>query len=147
MTSARPPLSFVRHLILPEILTTILIACSPRPLWLTAGLILSTYTSFSGLFCTTGQPFYDYYIGTSIMTQLLAGIALTWLTDPMREKHRENETIPTEGLPLLQRIYWAIGVKYNPRGIGWNYTVSWISVSISTSSPPSPPHLLMKVIL
>jgi hypothetical protein len=136
MALTRPRLSFTRHLLVPEILTTILIASSPRPLWLAAGLVLSTYISFSGLFCTTGEPFHDYFIGTTIMTQLLAGIALTWLTDPMREKHHESETIPTEELPLLQRIYWAIGIKYNSRGIGWNYTVSTTSAFILMSSFP-----------
>jgi hypothetical protein len=119
----RPHLSIARHLIFPEILTTILIACSPPPFWLFTSLFILVYISFSGFISTSGQAFHDYFIGTTIMTQLLGAVAHICLTDPFRHIRHENETVPTKELPLLQKLYWAVSLKYNPRGIGWNYQV------------------------
>jgi hypothetical protein len=134
MTDARPPLSIVRNILLPETLATLLVAFYPSAIWRISGVIVVSYLYFTGLLSTTGDPLQNYSFGSGFATEIAMTIALACLINPIRDYRYEGDTVPANEKPWYQRIYWAFRLRRNPRGIGWNYQVSSTSSAIVYSS-------------
>jgi len=126
MANVRPPLSIVRHFILPETIATLLVAFFPSPVWRFSGVIVASYLCFTALFSTTGDGVQDYTLGSAFAMETMTTIGIIWLINPIYDYRHEKDTVPPNEQRWQQRIYWAFSLRRNPRGIGWNYQVSYL---------------------
>jgi hypothetical protein len=122
-STASPPLSFARHLVLSEVIASTLIATYPNFGIRLLGIILIAYIALPGLLTTSGDLFNDYSMGSTITTNVVVAIALILLKNPLAEYRYVGDKTDPKDLPFWKKIYWSVCVRHNHRGIGWNYQV------------------------
>lgn len=138
MANTRPPLSIIRHFILPEVIATLLVAFYPPPIWRFSCLIVICYLCFTALLSTTGDGLQNYSIGSGLAADVMMLICLVWLVNPIHDCRHESDTSPPNEQTWEQRVYWAFSLRRNPRGIGWNYQVCFLHSFVSKPGQPDP---------
>ncbi|KAH9922491.1 membrane bound O-acyl transferase family-domain-containing protein [Fomitopsis serialis] len=86
------------------------------------------------MFCALGRCIYggsgeslsqsDYPTGCILMIQAFTAVYLLWMTDPARDFRHERDYAAPEELSFLRRVYWALCIMNNPRGVGWTCQVA-----------------------
>ncbi|KAI0926545.1 hypothetical protein AcW1_002493 [Taiwanofungus camphoratus] len=63
-------------------------------------------------------------MGCTIFGQILTATYLLWLTNPLENFRHEQDAVAPASRPILRRVYSALCVLQNHRGVGWNYHVA-----------------------
>lgn len=126
MDAQRADFKPLLHFILPEFLLLLLIAI-PRTqlniLWRILAFAIYTYIHLDGLTCTTGDALIDLGAGSFLAINVFTATHFLWLTDPLNDFRHENDRVYPADMSFLSRVYWALCLRWNFRGSGWNYHV------------------------
>ncbi|KAH9949041.1 membrane bound O-acyl transferase family-domain-containing protein [Amylocystis lapponica] len=124
---SRTPLPFLTYWVLPNVAVSCVIALGlrqPFPVHL-AVVAAVAYAAFRAVtLFTTGDAVQDYCVGGVFVSMLFNAVHMLLLSDPLKEFRHETDTVPPTDLPFLRRVYWALSVVNNARGVGWNYQVA-----------------------
>ena len=122
---SRPRLPALTYLVIPHLALACVIAVRP-PLFVRlavlsclALVVLHGTTAF-----TMGDSHEDYRMGCVLTGFILNASMLLCLANPVQDYRPESS--PDESLadlPPHQRIYSALCIIFNPRGVGWNWQV------------------------
>ena len=127
--SDRPHLSIFPFYLGTQLFTACLIALALRGVSRIIGSAALLYIVASVYGFTTGNAQRDYSIGTTFAGQALNMFLLTWLTDPIHEFRHERDVVAPTELPFVRRVWWALCLLNNPRGIGWSCEVGVVALT------------------
>jgi hypothetical protein len=91
-----------------------------------AGILFICWTCIQH--CATSKTdliHYDYSVGGGIGVSVMDVIHMTLLVQPLHDFRHEKQTQPAHKLPWLQKFMWVTELCGSPRGIGWNFRVSF----------------------
>lgn len=126
-TGTRPPFPFFAYYVLPHLSIILAIALPYFGLKL-AVLCGVIATFFYSLRFDTGETFQNFSMGTAFATAIFRALDLLLLCNPMAEFRHNTQNSSLYELLLWKRLYHAICIFCNTRGIGWNYQVSFASL-------------------
>ena len=116
----------------PVLLLAILIATRPRvPIRLAGSAFLVYWYYMMCAHYTTSDPMEDYAGGCGLGGLVFTVVSLLWIVDPMKEWRLKGEDSAPETYPLWKRTYYAVGLLFNQRRIGWTGQVGCASSSDS----------------
>ncbi|TBU46199.1 membrane bound O-acyl transferase family-domain-containing protein [Dichomitus squalens] len=125
---ARVPFSGAAHLLLPELILTLLVAFDiPRAAKFAGSVALLSYIIHTFATTTSGDSVDEYTIGSAVLGNMFfTVIYLVWFNDPMRHFGylRDEDTSPLSSRPIWSRLYAALSLISNNRMIGWNVQVA-----------------------
>ncbi|KAI0315998.1 membrane bound O-acyl transferase family-domain-containing protein [Amylostereum chailletii] len=119
----RSPLSFVRHIVLPDILLITLIATQPPTPTRFLGFAVVLYASVTALACTAGGATTNYSIGFLLGIQVFTALRFLWLERPLDVHRHERDGQPPREMSIWRRLYWAFCLDHGFRGVGWTHQV------------------------
>ncbi|KII87509.1 hypothetical protein PLICRDRAFT_699867 [Plicaturopsis crispa FD-325 SS-3] len=104
----------------------------PAPL-LAAGFVAFTVLSSYGWQYTVGDAWLDYGVGGTFMIGIFTAVQFLFLSDTLTTIHHKDDRGPALQKPFLSRVWWALCLKQNIRGIGWNIENAHIPPASKTS--------------
>ncbi|KAI0313952.1 hypothetical protein OF83DRAFT_488844 [Amylostereum chailletii] len=122
----KPPFSFTRHLLLPDILLVALVATDPPTVVrvLGFGLLIHAFVTTPG--STTGDPSNDYSLGFLLGMQVFTALRFLWLERPLDVLRHERDTQSPREMAIWRRIYWAFCLDHSVRAVGWTHQVKHV---------------------
>lgn len=125
-TKDAPRLPVLPFFLVTNAMLSCLIAVWPRwPMRLATFILYISIGFHVVVFTTTGTILEDYSMGCTIFGQILTATYLLWLTNPLENFRHEQDAVAPASRPILRRVYSALCVLQNHRGVGWNYHVSF----------------------
>ncbi|KIP09829.1 hypothetical protein PHLGIDRAFT_22648 [Phlebiopsis gigantea 11061_1 CR5-6] len=139
MDNARPPFDVFTYHVIPVIIVAFFVA--RRPSFVVRLGVLGSLAAVHlySLRFDTGETYRNYSTGTALGTLWFSTFHLLLLIDTMAEYRHETQKGSLVELPMWQRVYSALCIITNVRGIGWNYQIE--------HSPPLPRHTRLQFIV
>ena len=156
MDNARPPFDAFTYHVVPVIVVAFSIAQRPKFIVRCAVWCGLAAVHLNSLRFDTGKAFQNYSTGTALGTLWFSTLHLLLLVDTMAEYRHETHKISLAELPLWGRVYNALCIITNVRGIGWNYQVKYhIDLLIKKDlqqtkiehHPPLPEHTRLQFVV
>lgn len=122
----RPPLPFFTYVLVPYFTVAVAVAFRPTfpSLWWRLALVVGFPALLvNGLKYDTGETLRNYSIGAEFGNMTWTAVLLLLLTDPIRECRHETHEEEMIAMPWWKRVYWAVCLRMNTRGVGWNFQV------------------------
>ena len=116
------------YVVVPPIALSCVVAIRPAlPVRVAAFCALLAVCALAVTTFTTGDDFQDYFFGVHVASLALTGCCFLLLSDPMVDFRHESDgsagvTDPAS-LPVHRKVYRALCIFINIRGVGWNYQV------------------------
>lgn len=125
MDNVRPPFDAFTYHVVPVIVVAFFVARRPSfVVRLGAWCSLAAVHLYSLRF-DTGETYRNYSTGTALGTLWFSTFHLLFLIDAMAEYRHETHKGSLVELPTWERVYNALCMIINVRGIGWNYQVKY----------------------
>ncbi|KIY68416.1 hypothetical protein CYLTODRAFT_421640 [Cylindrobasidium torrendii FP15055 ss-10] len=126
-TAERPMFKPLYHLILPNFLVVLVLACDVGLAGRIAFFVAFSATTYAGLHSTTGDILNDYDLGIAFTLQWFTAIHFLLLARPLHDFRHKRDAVPAKDRSLGYRLYWCACAWISVRGVGWNFQLKSVS--------------------